>query len=136
MTPVDAGESPLDRRGGHPQQAQLARETGAPKAARDWVQRHFGAALSDDKLAIAQLLVSELVTNALMHGQGTIVLRARLHDGRLRAEVIDEGDGFEWSQPDPDPERVGGWGLTVVAGGSDRWGIGEGANHVWFELNL
>ena len=71
-----------------------------------------------------------------MHGRGTIILRARLDDGHLLAEVIDEGDGFEWSAPEADPERVGGWGLTVVAGGSDRWGIREGANHVWFELNL
>ena len=66
------------------QQAELPRDPGAPKAARDWVDRHFGPELSDDKLAIAQLLVSELVTNALMHGRGAIILRARLDDGRLR----------------------------------------------------
>jgi anti-sigma regulatory factor (Ser/Thr protein kinase) len=136
MNPDDAEQWAYGRGGGRAGQTQLSRDPGAPKVARDWVDRHFGTELSDDKLAIAQLLVSELVTNALMHGRGAIVLRAQLEDGRLRAEVIDEGDGFDWSEPKPDPDRVRGWGLSVVAGGSDRWGIREGANHVWFELNL
>jgi anti-sigma regulatory factor (Ser/Thr protein kinase) len=136
MNPADRGRLEFDRARGRAEQTQLPRESGAPRAARQWVDRHFGPDLSDDKLAIAQLLVSELVTNALIHGHGAILLQARLDGGRLVAEVIDEGDGFQWSEPEPNPDRIGGWGLTVVAGGSDRWGIREGANHVWFELNL
>lgn len=59
-----------------------------------------------------------------------------LDSARFFAEVIDEGHGFSWTPPKPVPEPIGGWGLTVVAGESDRWGIYGGTTHVWSELNL
>jgi anti-sigma regulatory factor (Ser/Thr protein kinase) len=138
MNPAGSGQPAVESwpAPGQPGEVELTRDSRAPRTAREWVGDHFGSALGEDKLAIAKLLVSELVTNALVHGQGTIVLRARLDRGRLVAEVIDQGHGFEWSHPEADLEQVRGWGLVVVAGGSDRWGIREGANHVWFELNL
>jgi anti-sigma regulatory factor (Ser/Thr protein kinase) len=121
---------------GSSSEVELPRDATAPRAARGWVTHHFGADLSEATLATAKLLLSELVSNAVLHGEGAITLRAVLDRDRFFAEVIDEGHGFSWTPPRPAPEPIGGWGLTVVAGESDRWGIYEGTTHVWFELKL
>jgi anti-sigma regulatory factor (Ser/Thr protein kinase) len=90
--------------------------------------------LDADALDRAKLLLSELVNNAVLHGQGKITLRASLDQDRLHVEVIDEGSGFERTVRDTDFERFGGWGLHLVEAGSDRWGLHEGTTHVWFEI--
>lgn len=113
----------------------LPRDRTAPRAARAWLGREFGADLGDGTLATAKLLVSEIVTNAVVHGEGEIVLRARLDQGRLFAEVTDQGHGFTWTVPDSDRERTQGWGLMLVAGEANRWGVDGVTTHVWFELN-
>jgi anti-sigma regulatory factor (Ser/Thr protein kinase) len=113
----------------------LSRDPTAPRTARAWLATLFGAELGESTLATAKLLVSEIVTNAVLHGQGDIVLRVRLDRGRLFAEVTDQGHGFTWTIPEPDRERTTGWGLMVVAGEADRWGVDGVTTHVWFELN-
>jgi anti-sigma regulatory factor (Ser/Thr protein kinase) len=113
----------------------LSRDPTAPRTARAWLGTLFGADLGDGTLATAKLLVTEIVTNAVRHGEGEIVLRARLDRGRLFAEVIDQGHGFAWTVPEPDRERTTGWGLMLVAGEADRWGVDGVTTHVWFELN-
>ncbi|MGI8714506.1 MAG: ATP-binding protein [Solirubrobacteraceae bacterium] len=114
----------------------LPRDRIAPATARDWVSRRFGADLDEERLAVTTLLVGELVTNAFLHGQGTIVLRARLDPDQLFAEVIDEGHGFAWTRPARDLNRANGWGLIVLDSIAERWGIEQGTTHVWFELDL
>ena len=84
----------------------------------------------------ARLLVSELVTNSVLHGDGD---RIRLvldldHRGRLRCEVIDGGDGFVPLARAADRTESGGWGLELVERLSERWGVREGSTHVWFEI--
>ena len=54
----------------------------------------FGDALEERQLQTAKLLTSELVTNALLHGEGSITLLASLEEDRLLVEVIDEGHGL------------------------------------------
>lgn len=90
--------------------------------------------LEYSELHKAMLLVSELVTNAVMHGQGRITLLAGLDDDRLLVEVIDRGHGFERVLREEDFDSVGGRGLKIVDAESSRWGIHEGTTHVWFEL--
>ena len=46
-------------------------------------------------LTDAELLVSELVTNALMHGEGPIILRAWLDEDHLAMQVIDTALGVQ-----------------------------------------
>ena len=112
----------------------LPRTRGAPALARRSLARWFVADVEGDELRTAELLVSELVTNAVMHGSGTITLRAHLDEDRLLVEVIDEGRGFERTVRNSDFDRVGGHGLTIVDAEASRWGIHEGTTHVWFEL--
>jgi anti-sigma regulatory factor (Ser/Thr protein kinase) len=96
--------------------------------------------LSPRRLEDAQLLVSELVTNAIRHaGLGdddVIKLVVVAADRSLRIEVCDTGRGFEVAEPDPDPARPSGWGLYLVRELADRWGVDQDQQtRVWFELD-
>jgi anti-sigma regulatory factor (Ser/Thr protein kinase) len=93
-----------------------------------------GAALEPAEVHKAKLLASELVTNAVVHGEGRIILRAHLDEDRLLVEVADEGSGFEREARRGGFEDLSGRGLLIVDAESSRWGIREGTNHVWFEL--
>jgi anti-sigma regulatory factor (Ser/Thr protein kinase) len=112
----------------------LSPDLGAATTARRLLEQAFGAKLDLTELDRAKLAVSELTTNSVRHGRGDITLRAELDEARLRVEVIDEGPGFARSPRSADPEQVGGWGLDLVEGASTRWGIADGAPHVWFEI--
>jgi anti-sigma regulatory factor (Ser/Thr protein kinase) len=94
----------------------------------------FATTLEHTQLHQAKLLTSELVTNAVMHGQGRIILRAGLDQDRVLIEVIDEGQGFEHELRTRSFEDLHGRGLGIVESESSRWGIHEGTTHVWFEL--
>ena len=116
-------------------EAELPRNVDAPGVARRLVADWFSRAVGDGAVATARLLVSEVVTNAVCHGRGRIVLRADLDDVRLRVEVDDEGVGFKRVVRERDESLgVGGWGLSFVDAESSRWGIQEGRAGVWFEL--
>jgi hypothetical protein len=47
-------------------------------------------------------------------------------------EVIDQGHGCERTMQERDFDSVGGRGLGIVDAEASRWGIHEGASHVWF----
>ncbi|MEU6480783.1 ATP-binding protein [Streptomyces sp. NPDC047017] len=76
------------------------------------------------------LCVSELATNALVHGVPPgrgFLLRVR-YDGRtVRVEVHDSGTGTGTPRiPDEgDEPGEGGRGLFLVSALSDKWGVGE-----------
>ena len=80
------------------------------------------------------LVVSELVTNAVTHGQGSVRLRLQCDAGAVRGEVIDEGGGFESELREPGPFDAHGRGLLLVDRLTTRWGVHEGTTHVWFEM--
>lgn len=102
--------------------------------ARRLLARWLGAELESDELHKAKLLASELVTNAVLHGKGTITFRANLDDDRALVEVIDEGTGFEHEIRRREFDELHGRGLAIVDSESSRWGVHEGTTHVWFEL--
>ncbi|HEY3726673.1 MAG TPA: ATP-binding protein [Solirubrobacteraceae bacterium] len=115
-------------------EAVLGWEQGSPGRARKLLEAWFGSSLGPTQLDTAKLLVSELVTNALVHGEGEITFRSGLDDDELFVEVIDEGAGFEVPVARRRLGGSGGWGLQLVASEASRWGVVGGTTHVWFAL--
>ncbi len=113
---------------------ELPRTAQAPAVARRALRDFCSSRIDGQIVTDAELLLSELVTNALRHGDGQITLRAALDADHLRVDVIDEGGGFERELRRRDFDEVGGWGLGLVEDVASRWGVHEGTTHVWFEL--
>jgi len=109
----------------------LPRDHGAPGRARALLRKHADG-LDRDRLDTAVLLISELVTNAVLHGTGEIRLMIDVGNGDARFTVCDEGSGTPIVRPEPGPD--GGWGLRLVGQLAVRWGVREGRTQVWFEL--
>jgi serine/threonine-protein kinase RsbW len=85
----------------------------------------------------AQLLVSELIANAVEHvdEDGDIELRVDNDAERLRVEVLDPGHGFIADPRRPGELAESGWGLHFVSRIADRWAADtDGSGRVWFEL--
>lgn len=86
----------------------------------------------------ATLLVSELVTNALHHGQPPLGLHiTRRAAGLLHIEVADSSPDPPTPDLHPDTSTPGGRGLFIVESLAARWGYrpdGQG-KRVWFELD-
>jgi anti-sigma regulatory factor (Ser/Thr protein kinase) len=61
----------------------------------------LGTTLSDDQVQRAKLAVSELVTTAVTHGEGNLIIRAARDGRRPRVEVTDQGSGLPTNQPTP-----------------------------------
>jgi anti-sigma regulatory factor (Ser/Thr protein kinase) len=109
----------------------LPRDHGAPGQARALLREHANG-LDRDRLDTAVLLISELVTNAVLHGTGEIRLTIDIAGTDARFSVCDEGGGTPVVRPEPGPD--GGWGLRLVGQLASRWGVHEGRTQVWFEL--
>jgi anti-sigma regulatory factor (Ser/Thr protein kinase) len=110
----------------------------APSKARDWIYQALQIWDVDDSDGVADVLTSELVTNAVRYaGSRQLVLRLAWELGRLRVEVEDDGAGSVDVKP-ADPNRGDGYGLLMVQQLADRWGWEptSGGKSVWFELLL
>jgi anti-sigma regulatory factor (Ser/Thr protein kinase) len=110
----------------------------AASAARGAVTRLNGSLqLGYERLHDLQLLVTELVTNAVRHGSRGgegITVAVRADDDTVRVDVCDGGGGFDPERLKPcDPESPEGRGLTIVAALARRWGV-DGAT-VWAEVD-
>jgi len=110
---------------------ELAPDQSAPREARRVTADH-AAGLPEDRRHAAVLLVSELVSNSIAHGAGSILLRLDLDVDLLRVEVRDKGQGKPGIREDPGAD--GGWGLRLVEALSERWGVKEDDALVWFEI--
>ncbi|HEX8862681.1 MAG TPA: ATP-binding protein [Actinomycetes bacterium] len=89
------------------------------------------------------LLVSEAVTNALLHSssgrdQGTFEVTYALSGGRIRVEVHDGGAPVAPRRRVHGVDSMTGRGLDLFDAIADRWGFrgDEGGRVVWFELDL
>ena len=85
----------------------------------------------------ARLVVTELVTNATLHGRPPLSVRVRRTGDRIRVEVEDAGPGMP-VLPLPSTESMTGRGLSLVAAVGAAWGVEPGApGHkvVWVDLD-
>jgi two-component sensor histidine kinase len=111
---------------------EVPRSPDSVRIARRLVQAHTSA-LDPQQRDDAILMVSELVTNALRHGTGSIWLRIDPGPDGLRVDVSDGGDVRV--TPSPTPGAHGGWGLRIVDTLADQWGVLEGSTRVWFRID-
>jgi len=113
---------------------RLAPSRTAAHRARHAIKGRFGDLLAEETLDDVLLVVSELVSNAVLYGTGEIGVRVA-YDGRsVTGEVSDEGSGFARQLRDRGRVGFGGHGLHLVGRLTQRWGLREGSSHVWFEI--
>lgn len=88
------------------------------------------------RLDDGELAISELVTNAVLHGRDPISLRLVRDECCVRVEVRD-GSPVSPSFSMLDPTAVTGRGLMLISAASDRWGVEPTSSGkcVWFELH-
>jgi len=82
-----------------------------------------------------ELLVSEVATNALVHGAGDVRVDVRTQGGAVRIEVSD--DSPEVPVPrEAGPDGESGRGMALVEALSSSWGTDARADGktVWFEV--
>jgi anti-sigma regulatory factor (Ser/Thr protein kinase) len=106
-----------------------------PAQARRIIADELASRIPAPVLDDIKLMVSELVTNGIVHGStepDVPVMLDLLVNGHVRCRVLDRGHGF--ATGDPSHGR-GGWGLQVVEQLSDRWGMqcSPRQTEVWFE---
>jgi two-component sensor histidine kinase len=111
--------------------AEIAPSSGAPAEARRMVDT---LRLDPGTAEAVRLAVSELVSNAVMHGTGHIAVALGVDAEGVHVMVRDAGAGFSPSADPvmPPPEAPSGRGLALVAMVSARWGVLPGdPTEVW-----
>jgi anti-sigma regulatory factor (Ser/Thr protein kinase) len=117
---------------------ELPATSFAPARAREAVREaaeRFGVD-ADDRWR-AEMIVTELVTNAVRHGPGgPVEIAIEVGGSGMRGEVADPGPGIR----NLDLERhlgtdEGGRGLFLVDALSDSWGLSDDHSRVWFEVS-
>jgi anti-sigma regulatory factor (Ser/Thr protein kinase) len=89
----------------------------------------------DDVLLVA----SEVLTNAIRHGKGPLVVQVWQGPDVVRVEVVDHGPAEAVHPRERGEGEEGGWGLHIVQALATRWGVapmGQGpGKRVWFEVD-
>ena len=117
---------------------ELAPEPQSVKHARAWVLDELAAIGREDLMDAAELGVSELVTNAILHADPPIVVRVGGTATHPRVEVHDTSAAPPRIRDMTDDQRLlatVGRGLGIVAMYSTTWGaeISAQGKVVWFE---
>ncbi|MGW5654595.1 ATP-binding protein [Streptomyces humi] len=118
---------------------ELAAHPGSPAQARRLARaRLTGWSVCADTCDTALLVISELVTNAIVHtASSRVVCELHDHDGTVRIAVYDEGCSPDEPHPSPQrPEEEHGRGLLLVDALCRAWGAQEHGPGllVWAEL--
>jgi anti-sigma regulatory factor (Ser/Thr protein kinase) len=118
-----------------PNPLRLAPDPSAARDARAWVTGVL-AGWPEESVETARLLVSELVTNSVLHAGTAIAVSYRSDGRRARFEVSDG------QQAGPVPKRYApdsptGRGMRLVKSLADEWGVERdaGGKTLWFEVS-
>lgn len=112
----------------------------APGTARRLVADAVGLSVSDDRVEALLLLVTEIITNAVVHGSpeadGQIGLRLEREARTVRVIATDGGHHFKSSLGQKADDDQPHFGLFLVDTLADRWGVSvDGQKGVWFEID-
>lgn len=114
---------------------ELPRNSTAPAQGR-WHVR--GVTSNDREAGDAELVVTELITNAWKHGSGDgpITLRVEVRDDAMRLEVCGESASDPVSSQQTAGSDSGGRGLMMIDGLADSWGYERNGSNlcVWADL--
>ncbi len=125
-TPTPSGGDGLER--------EFPPEPLSAPAARKFV---LGLGWSDDSDINIRLatVVSEIVTNAILHAQTPFTVSVSPDPRAIRVEVTDGSPSFPTKRT-YDPTQPTGRGLAIVDAMADRWGVATepSGKTVWFEL--
>ena len=113
----------------------LLAEATSAGAARRFVSTtlvSWGVAKTTDMVT---LLVSELVTNSLLHARSVMDVAVEMNDETVRVTVEDRSPAMPVLL-ELDDSTLTGRGLTLVDAYADRWGVEPHAagKAVWFEI--
>jgi len=116
---------------------KIGAQPEGPAQARRIIAEELSTVLSRTDLDDVKLMVSELVTNGILHGgheNDVPVMLDLCVDDDIRCAVLDHGSGLTARVRE---DTRGGWGLRLVEQLSDRWGIecSPRRTEVWFERN-
>ena len=116
----------------------LPNDLRAPREARQAIAQFLTGAGVPDLIDDAQLLASELVTNAVRYARGPIAVRAYIRDGFLHLEVCDAAADCAPRPRTADADDEGGRGMELIEKLSTRWGwrITEHSKIVWLDLRV
>jgi anti-sigma regulatory factor (Ser/Thr protein kinase) len=93
------------------------------------------ASAEDDVRFRLGTVVSEIVTNVILHARTAFVVSVSSDDENIHVEVSDLSDRLPVKRS-YDELSVTGRGLHIVEAMTDRWGVRPGASGktVWFEM--
>ena len=113
---------------------ELPAAPDAVPAARALLREVLDGSVLAHRLEDGELALSELVTNAVLHGRDPLAVRLLLDGDVLRAEVRD-ANPVSPSFSMLDQTAVTGRGLLLISAVSDRWGVEPSSSGkvVWFE---
>jgi anti-sigma regulatory factor (Ser/Thr protein kinase) len=105
-----------------------------PGLARRYARVLLAGRVSDEAVERIELVVSELVTNAYLHGSPPIDVTLEVHHGVVRVDVTDGSP--DTSPHSPTDTEVGGRGLKIMRAVSAHHGVDVANGHksVWCEV--
>ena len=108
----------------------------APGLARRFLRKTLSDQVAPTVIEVAQLLVSELVTNAVVHAASPVEVEASLDEAGLVVRVRDADTGPLVSRSGSTELDEGGRGFILIDRLAHSWGTehGGGRKTVWFRL--
>jgi anti-sigma regulatory factor (Ser/Thr protein kinase) len=118
-------------------ETHLPPNPAAPSLARRWIDDRLGTWELTSAADDLRLVVSELVTNAVLHARTSVQVQLAIAEGVLEL-VIRDGNPRS-PRPRvvrPDNAATGGRGLLLVEELSDAWGVADRSDgkEVWFRV--
>jgi anti-sigma regulatory factor (Ser/Thr protein kinase) len=122
-------------------QREFAGDATSPAAARSFAKAALARLLHKSAPPVLcddlELIVSELVTNAVRAGSPTVLVSVTAKIGRIVVHVTDEAQGWP-EQREATIHDIGGRGLPLVSALSETWGVrmADNGKVVWAELKI